>query len=120
MEGSYAVYIKNNELCYITDVSSSAFLTDTDGWTEIDRGYGDRYHHAQGNYFPDPIFTDRGACRYKLMDGVCVNCTEEIKKQETAAQCTETISLQDRIAELEAQNELLMQCLLELSEVVYA
>lgn len=79
------VYVKTNENDYITAVDSSAFLTDTTGWVEIDRGYGDKYHHAQGNYFPESIITDGGAYRYKLADGVPVECTpEEIAEQEAA------------------------------------
>lgn len=83
----YIVYVKPNENGYITAINSSAFLTDTTGWVEIDRGYGDKYHHAQGNYFPESIYTDGGAYRYKLADGVPVECTaEEIAEQETANQ----------------------------------
>ena len=79
----YIVYIKTNTNGYITAVISSAFLPDTTGWTEIDRGYGDKYHHAQGNYFPLPIITDGGAYRYKLVDGKPVECSaEEIADQE--------------------------------------
>ena len=81
----YIVYVKPNENSYITAVNSSAFLADTTGWTEIDSGYGDKYHHAQGNYFPESIFTEGGAYRYKLVDGEVVECTaEEIAKQEEA------------------------------------
>jgi hypothetical protein len=81
----YIVYVKPNENSYITAVNSSAFLPDTTGWVEIDRGYGDKYHHAQGNYFPESIYTEVGACRYKLVDGKPVECTpEEIAAQEKA------------------------------------
>ena len=81
----YIVCVKPNENGYITAVNSSAFLSDTTGWVEIDSGYGDRYHHAQGNYFPGPIYTMGGAYRYKLVDGKPVECTtEEIREQEEA------------------------------------
>ena len=81
----YIVYVKPNDAGYITAVNSSAFLTDTTGWEEIDSGYGDKYHHAQGNYFGKPIRTDGGAYRYKLVDGKPVECTaEEIARQEAA------------------------------------
>ena len=81
----YIVYVKPNSSGYITAVNSSEFLTDTTGWVEIDRGYGDKYHHAQGNYFPESIFTEGGAYRYKLVDGKAVECTpEEIAAQEEA------------------------------------
>ena len=81
----YNVYVKINVSGYITAVNSSEFLTDTTDWTKIDEGYGDRYHHAQGNYFPQPIYTMGGAYRYKLVDGKPVECTaEEIREQEEA------------------------------------
>lgn len=79
----YIVYVKPNANGYITAVNSSEFLADTTGWVEIDSGYGDKYHHAQGNYFPMPVITESGAYRYKLIDGEVAECTaEEIKAQE--------------------------------------
>lgn len=79
------VYIKCNDNGYITAVNSSDFLTDTTGWVEIARGTGDRYHHAQGNFFPKAIITDYGAYRYKLVNNKPVECTpEEIAAQEAA------------------------------------
>lgn len=81
----YKVYVKSNSNSYITAVNSSAFLTDTTGWVEIDRGYGDKYHHAQGNYFEKPVTTMGGAYCYKLVDGKTAECTkEEIAAQEEA------------------------------------
>lgn len=81
----YIVYGKTNENGYIVEVNSSAFLADLAGWAEIDRGDGDRYHHAQGNYFSKPLMTGRGAYYYKLADGKAVECTaEEIAEQEAA------------------------------------
>ena len=92
----YIVYAKINSNGYITAVNSSAFLTDTAGWTEIDSSYGDKYHHAQGNYFPQPILSDGGAYRYKLVDGKPVECTaEEIEAQEEALKPVQTRSPQD-------------------------
>lgn len=81
----YIVYVKPNADGYITAVNSSEFLTGTTGWVEIDSGNGDRYHHAQGNYFPMPIITEGSAYRYKLIDGEVVECTaKEIAEQEEA------------------------------------
>ena len=119
----YIVYVKTNDSGHIAAVNSSAFLPDTTGWTEIDRGYGDKYHHAQGNYFPQPIITEGGAYRYKLVEGKPVECTaEEIAAQEEAikASIITVPTAEERIAELEAQNEMLLQCVLEMSETVYA
>ena len=81
----YIVSVKHNSNGYITAVNSSAFLTDTTDWVEIDSGYGDKYHHAQGNYFDKSLMTMGGAYRYKLVDGKAVECTaEEIDAQELA------------------------------------
>lgn len=83
----YSVFVKTNDSGYITAVNSSAFLSDTTGWTEIDQGAGDKYHHAQGNYLPGPLMTVGGAYRYKLINGKPVECTsEEIQQQEDANQ----------------------------------
>lgn len=54
----------------ILSVDSSAFLSDTKGWVKIDAGAGDRYRHAQNNYFPKPKYDDRGIPRYAyVQDG---------------------------------------------------
>lgn len=117
----YIVYVKTDSNGCITAVNSSAFLTDTTGWREIDSGYGDKYHHAQGNYFPQPIITMGGAYRYKLVDGKPVECTaEEITYQEEALKPVPTPTPEERMAELEAQNQMLTQCLMEMSQIVYA
>lgn len=73
----YVVYVKVDESNRITAINSSEFLTDVTGWTEIDSGYGDKYHHAQGNYFDKPLCDERGICRYKLVDGKPVERTQE-------------------------------------------
>ena len=85
MRESYVVYANPNADGYITSVNSSEFLTDLTGWVAIDSGYGDRYLHAMGNYFPEPLMTGGEAYRYKLVSGKVVECTaEEIKEQEEA------------------------------------
>lgn len=104
----YVVYVKTNESGYIIAVHSSAFLTDLTGWTEIDRGQGDKYHHAQGNYLPGPLMTDGGAYRYKLVNGKPVECTsEEIAEQETANQPELTPSIPEEVEALKNENFLL-------------
>lgn len=102
----YIVYAKTNENGYITSVNSSAFLPDLTDWVEIDRGYGDKYHHAQGNYFPLPIITDGGAYRYKLVDGKPVECSqEEIAAQEEALKPVPTPTLESRVEVLETTTD---------------
>lgn len=118
---TYIVYVKTNASSYITGVNSSDFLEDTAGWLKIDSGYGDKYHHAQNNYFPQPIYTESGAYRYKLVDGQPVECTpEEIAAQEEANRPMPVPTTEERLKELESQNQMLMECLLEMSETVYA
>ena len=63
------VYIKIDEESNITDIGSSIFIEDPEGWTEIDEGHGDRYVHAQGNYLPGPITDEDGNYRYKYVNG---------------------------------------------------
>ncbi len=131
----YIVYVKNNENSYITAVDSSEFLTDATGWAEIDRGYGDRFHHAQGNYFDKPIITDGGAYQYKLVNKKPVECSaEEIRKQEEALKPVPVPTPEERIAELEAENKTLTaqvdalsfqldfqeECLVEMAGIIYA
>ncbi|MBP3655122.1 MAG: hypothetical protein J6K32_00320 [Clostridia bacterium] len=61
----YHVYIRPDGFGRVLDVNSSAFLRDTQGYMRIDSGYGPRYHHAQGRYFPLPLYDMRGVCRYE-------------------------------------------------------
>ena len=97
----YRVYVKINSEGYITDVSSSAFLVDTADWIEIDSGFGDKFHHAQRNYFPESIVTDASAHRYRLVNGTVTACAgEEIAAQEKA-NVTEKTSLEERVNLLE-------------------
>lgn len=63
----YEVYVKQDEQGRVIQVNSDAFLPNTEGWVQIDEGEGDRYHHAQGNYFPHPITTNQVIYRYKLV-----------------------------------------------------
>lgn len=103
----HIVYVQPNAEGYITAINSSAFLPDTEGWVEIDRGYEDKYHHAQGNYFPTPIYTDSGVYRYKLADGKPEECTaEEIAQQEAALAPVEPVTtLESRVEALETAFE---------------
>lgn len=73
----YSVFVRADSEGRILEVNSSAFLSDTAGWTQIDEGVGDRYHHAQGNYLPWPVTDERGIPRYKLVDGEVVERTQE-------------------------------------------
>lgn len=73
----YTVYVQVNEGGCVVAVNSSAILTSTQGWVEVDRGSGDQYHHAQGNYLPQPLYTNDGIPRYKLEKGEVVERSPE-------------------------------------------
>lgn len=81
----YIVYIRIDGQSRVLEINSSAFLADTEGWTQIDEGWGDRYHHAQGNYLDGPLYDDNGIPRYKLDRGRVVERTEEEIAADLAA-----------------------------------
>lgn len=100
----YKVYVKINEQNCIVDVNSSAFLCDTSEWIMIDEGqYGEKYGHAQVNYFDKSIYTEHGVPRYKLVDGKAVERTSE----EIEADKPELPLPQPTITDLMKENELL-------------
>ena len=84
MDENYIVYVQTDLSGRITAVNSSAFVPG-DWGTEIDSGVGDKYHHAQGNYFEKPVYTDDGIPRYKLQDGQPVERTMEEIAADLAA-----------------------------------
>ena len=73
------VYVKLNEQNEIVEINSEVFITDKTGWVEIDSGFGDKYHHAQGNYFDKPLFDEYGRYNYKLVNGEVVEIAEQDK-----------------------------------------
>lgn len=78
MQGQpYKVLVRADADGRVVAINSSAFVQDDDGWVEIDTGWGDKYHHAQGNYLPGPLMDERGLYRYKLTDGKVVERTPE-------------------------------------------
>ena len=78
----WSVYIQLDEDNNIVNLNSNAYLEDTSNWIEIDRGIGDKYHHAQGNYFDLPLFEAYTQIpNYKYIDGVITLLTEDEKHQ---------------------------------------
>ena len=103
------VYVLPDSSGYITRIDGGytiGNITDTENWVLIDEGDGDRYNLCQGNYFPQPIITDGGAYRYKLVDGQPVECSaEEIAAQEEALKPVPTPSLENRVEVLESTTD---------------
>lgn len=110
IQEKYIVYVKTDSQNRIIVVNSSEFLAETKGWTKIDEGFGDKYHHAQGNYFEKPIYTLDGVARYKLVDGK----PQERSSEEIEADKPKPPEPQPTVAELMEQ---LTQTQIALTEV---
>lgn len=91
------VYVKLNEQNEIVQINSNIFIVDTTDWIMIDEGEGDKFAHAQGNYFNKPITDEHGRYNYKLIDGIIVEVTE---KEEIAIE--KQITTEERLEALES------------------
>ncbi len=78
----YNVYIKIDSQNRVVDINSDAFLEDSTGWIKIDSGYGDKYHHAQGNYLEKSVFDFCGCANYKYLSSTIVERSEAEKAEE--------------------------------------
>lgn len=130
-EFKYKVYIKTDENNCIIGVESDLTLKDTTEYVQIDEGTGDKYSHAQGNYFDvkngeKPLRDSRGRCNYKYVNNEVVELTNEEKEslfptlvqQPTEQQILNAKLLQDNAnmqLELEQQKQLNAQILLQLA-----
>ena len=96
----YKVYVRTDSGGIITDINSSAFISG-DGWTEVDCGEGDRFHHAQGNYLERGLTGDDGIYNYKLVDSIPVLRSDDEKAPERArvSAAIEISDLKEKLAE---------------------
>lgn len=114
LEKEHKVYVRVNEDGVIIDVGSDSFIYGLDIWKEIDSGYGDKYHHAQENYFDKPIMDDRGIYRYKLEDGTPVERTQEemdadwVEPVQPITIETRVRTVENKTAELEESLDMLL------------
>ena len=72
IEQPIKVYVKVNNQGYITQVESSIFLKDTTGFIEIGQGFGDKYAHAQSQYFDKTLINEDGMYSFKYINGKVV------------------------------------------------
>ena len=112
MDEQYTVYVKTDAAGCITAINSSAFVDGT-GWTAIDKGAGDRFHHAQGNYFPLPLFGPDGCANYKLANGTPALRTEAEKAAEIAARPAPEPTPLDRVEAQVAYTAMITDTMLE-------
>ena len=103
MNNTYNVYVQHDDAGRVMDVNSSAFLVDTTGWVWIDEGTGDRYHHAQNNYFPKPKYDERGVPRYAYVPDGNPKWRERTQEEMDAdyVEPDPSTSLEDRVGAVE-------------------
>ena len=115
MENKYKVYVSLQE-GYITSINSEIFLSEEEiqTMTEIDKGQGDKYAHAQSQYLEKGLIDEHGRYNYKYVEGKVVEVAEADKptikepdQQATAqdkieAQVMYTAMMTDTLLESEA------------------
>lgn len=110
MENEYKVYVSLQN-GYITSINSEIFLSEEEMliMTEIDKGKGDKYAHAQGLYLEKGLVDEHGRYNYKYVDGKVIEVAEGDKPtiEEPKAVPTEqekiNAQLMLQIAQLKAQ-----------------
>lgn len=115
MENEYKVYVSLQD-GYITSINSEIFLSqeEIDAMTEIDKGQGDKYAHAQSQYLEKGLVDEQGRYNYKFAEGKVVEVAEGDKPtiEEPKAVPTE----QDKIEAQVMYTALMTDTLLEESE----
>lgn len=115
MNDEYKVYVSLSN-GYITSINSDIFLSqeEIDTMTEIDKGQGDKYAHAQGLYLEKGLVDEHGRYNYKYVDGKVVEVAEAEKPtiEEPKAVPTE----QEKIEAQVLYTALMTDTLLEESE----
>lgn len=101
MDEKYIIYVRADEAGRIVEINSSAFLADTAGWTAIDEGYSDKYHHAQNNYFSKPLYDEQWCANYKIENSIVLERTEEEKEIEMSNRPKPLPTGDERLAALE-------------------
>ena len=110
MENEYKVYVSLQD-GYITSINSEIFLSEEEmsTMTEIDKGQGDKYAHAQSQYLDKELVDEHGRYNYKYVEGKVIEVAEAEKPtiEEPKAVPTEqdkiNAQLMLQIAQLKAQ-----------------
>lgn len=66
------VLIKTNDKDEIIEIGSSIFIKDPTNYIIIDNGFGDKYAHAQSQYFKKPLINEDGSYSFKYINGKVV------------------------------------------------
>lgn len=110
MNNEYKVYVSLQD-GYITSINSEIFLSEEEmsTMTEIDKGKGDKYAHAQGLYLEKELVDEHGRYNYKYVEGKVIEIAEADKPtiEEPKAVPTEQEKINAQlilqIAQLKAQ-----------------
>ena len=73
IEDKIKVFVKVDNNHEIVDVNSSVFIKEINNWIKIDEGYGDKYAHAQSQYFEKALVNDDGTHNYKFEDNKIIS-----------------------------------------------
>lgn len=116
MENEYKVYVSLSN-GYITSINSEIFLSQEEiqTMTEIDKGKGDKYAHAQSQYLDKELVDENGRYNYKFVEGKVVEITEAEKP--TIKEPEQQATAQDKIEAQVMYTALMTDTLLEESEV---
>jgi hypothetical protein len=101
---NYKVLVQTDDAGRVTAINSNAFVSG-DGWTQIDEGEGDIYHHAQNNYLQKPLMDERGVYRYKLVDGLVTQRTQREMDADFEARPAPPPTTEERMNALESAND---------------
>lgn len=99
MNNEYKVYVSLQD-GYITSINSEIFLSkeEIQTMTEIDKGQGDKYAHAQSQYLEKGLVDEHGRYNYKYVEGKVIDVAEAekptIKEPEQQATAQDKIEAQ--------------------------
>ena len=110
------VYINKNSENNITSINSEIFLSEEEmsTMTEIDKGKGDKYAHAQGLYLEKGLVDEHGRYNYKYVAGKVIEVAEEDKPKVVDPE--QQATAQDKIEAQIMYTALMTDTLLEGSE----
>lgn len=115
MNNEYKVYVSIQD-GYITSINSEIFLSEEEiqTMTEIDKGQGDKYAHAQNLYLEKGLVDKYGRYNYKFVEGKIVEVAEADKPK--VVDPDQQATAQDKIEAQVMYTALMTDTLLEESE----
>lgn len=110
------VYINKDSENNITSINSEIFLSEEEmsTMTEIDKGKGDKYAHAQGLYLEKGLVDEHGRYNYKFVENKVVEVAE--KDKPTIKEPEQQATAQDKIEAQVMYTAMMTDTLLEGSE----